>query len=134
MNGAPGAAIVWADCSVRRLAVRRTTLGKPTRSKAGPGKATARAGDEPAAEPPAPGGRARPAKAAPGEPPAEREYLTPGEVARILHVSPKTINRWATDKLIPCIVTLGGHRRFRREDVLAVSARMSGGVDQRPGS
>jgi excisionase family DNA binding protein len=94
----------------------------------------ARAGDEPAAEPPAPGGRARPARAAPGEPPAEREYLTPGEVARILHVSPKTINRWATDKLIPCIVTLGGHRRFRREDVLAVSARMSGGVDQRPGS
>ena len=56
----------------------------------------------------------------------DREYLTPGEVARILHVSPKTINRWANEKRIPCIVTLGGHRRFRRDDVMAVSVRMSG--------
>jgi len=45
------------------------------------------------------------------------EYVTPGEAARYLHVSPKTINRWANDGRIPCIVTLGGHRRFRRDDV-----------------
>jgi excisionase family DNA binding protein len=46
-----------------------------------------------------------------------RRYMTPGEVARSLHVSPKTINRWANAGRIPCIVTLGGHRRFRPEDV-----------------
>lgn len=54
------------------------------------------------------------------------EYLTPGELARILHVSPKTISRWASEGRIPCIVTLGGHRRFRLTDAMAVAARMEG--------
>lgn len=58
----------------------------------------------------------------------ERDYLTPGEVARALHVSPKTIIRWANDGLIPCMVTLGGHRRFRRADVEEVQARVELGV------
>lgn len=56
----------------------------------------------------------------------DREYLTAGEVARLLHVSPKTIGRWATQGLIPCLVTLGGHRRFLREDVNEIRRRMSG--------
>lgn len=56
----------------------------------------------------------------------ERDYLTPGEVARLLHVSPKTISRWAAQGLLPCVVTLGGHRRFRREDVEEAARRMSG--------
>lgn len=59
----------------------------------------------------------------------DHEYLTAGEVARILHVSPKTISRWAAQGLIPCLVTLGGHRRFRREDVDQVRRRMSGDDD-----
>ena len=53
-------------------------------------------------------------------------YLMPGEVARLLHVSPKTISRWAEQGLLPCIVTLGGHRRFRREEVEQVARRMAG--------
>ena len=57
----------------------------------------------------------------------DSEYLTAGEVARELHVSPKTISRWAAQGLIPCLVTLGGHRRFRREDVEEIARRMSGG-------
>lgn len=55
----------------------------------------------------------------------QREFLTPGEVARLLHVSPKTISRWASQGLLPCLVTLGGHRRFRREDVERVARQMS---------
>jgi excisionase family DNA binding protein len=39
-------------------------------------------------------------------------YLTTGQVAKILHVSPKTVARWATEGKIPHLVTLGGHRRF----------------------
>ena len=58
----------------------------------------------------------------------ERQYLTPGEVARALHVSPKTIIRWANDGLIPCILTLGGHRRFLRADIEEVVARLETGV------
>ncbi len=56
----------------------------------------------------------------------ETDYLTPGEVARLLHVSPKTISRWATEGLLPCVVTLGGHRRFRRDDVEEAARRMAG--------
>ena len=56
----------------------------------------------------------------------EPDYLTPGEVARLLHVSPKTISRWATNGLLPCVVTLGGHRRFRRDDVDDAARRMAG--------
>jgi excisionase family DNA binding protein len=64
--------------------------------------------------------------------PSEREkeqveYLTPGEVARLLHVSPKTVNRWAHEGRIPCIVTLGGHRRFRRDHVQSAADRMTSG-------
>jgi excisionase family DNA binding protein len=55
---------------------------------------------------------------------AEKEFLTPGEVARLLHVSSKTINRWANERRIPCIMTLGGHRRFARADVEAVAQHM----------
>ncbi len=58
----------------------------------------------------------------------EREYLTPGEVARALHVSPKTIIRWANDGLIPYMMTLGGHRRFLSRDIQEVVARMEAGV------
>lgn len=56
--------------------------------------------------------------------PAEGTYLTPGQVARLFGVSPKTIYRWATEGRLPCAVTLGGHRRFRVEDIAAVAAAM----------
>lgn len=43
--------------------------------------------------------------------------LTPGEVAVLFRVDSKTVSRWAKEGKIPCIRTLGGHRRFRQEDV-----------------
>ena len=55
---------------------------------------------------------------------ADGTYLTPGQVARMLGVSPKTVYRWATAGRIPCIVTLGGHRRFRVDDIAAVAHSM----------
>lgn len=45
------------------------------------------------------------------------ELLTPAEVARMFRVDPKTVTRWARAGRLPCIKTLGGHRRFRRSDV-----------------
>ena len=59
-----------------------------------------------------------------GEEP-EVVYLTPSQAARILHVSPKTVDRWADQGRIPCVVTLGGHRRFSRDAVLAVADQMA---------
>ncbi len=55
---------------------------------------------------------------------ASAEYLTPGQAASLLHVSPKTLNRWAHEGRVPCIVTLGGHRRFRRDQIEAIAGRM----------
>ncbi len=47
-----------------------------------------------------------------------RALLTPGEVAMLFHVDPKTVTRWAKSGKLPCIRTLGGHRRYRAELVL----------------
>lgn len=43
--------------------------------------------------------------------------LRPSQVAKLIGVNAKTIVRWADAKKIPCVVTLGGHRRFRKSDV-----------------
>jgi excisionase family DNA binding protein len=53
------------------------------------------------------------------------DYLRPGEVAAVLHVSAKTVNRWANEGRLPCVMTLGGHRRFARPDIDAVVKRMA---------
>ncbi len=45
------------------------------------------------------------------------EYLKTAEVAEILHVSPKTVTRWAKDGKLPHSRTLGGHRRFPAEAI-----------------
>lgn len=63
----------------------------------------------------------------------QREYLTPGEAARALHVSPKTVIRWANAGMIPFMLTLGGHRRFLRTDIDAVVARLAVGAQNSPG-
>jgi excisionase family DNA binding protein len=49
----------------------------------------------------------------PGDKLAE-DYLSAGQAATMLGVSAKTVSRWADMGLLPCIVTLGGHRRFDR--------------------
>ena len=46
-----------------------------------------------------------------------REYLRSAEAAALLHVSPKTVGRWAKEGKLPHIVTLGGHRRFPRDEI-----------------
>jgi excisionase family DNA binding protein len=43
--------------------------------------------------------------------------LTPGEVALMFRVDPKTVTRWASAGRIGSIRTPGGHRRFREAEV-----------------
>ena len=57
--------------------------------------------------------------------PAER-LLTPGEVAALFRVDPKTVTRWASAGRIGSIRTPGGHRRFRETEVRALLARLDG--------
>jgi excisionase family DNA binding protein len=51
-------------------------------------------------------------------------YLSTGAVAREFGVSPKTVQRWAKLGRIASIVTLGGHRRFEREEIERVRQSM----------
>jgi len=46
--------------------------------------------------------------------------LTPGEVASLFRVDPKTVTRWAASGRIGSIRTPGGHRRFRESEVRAL--------------
>ncbi len=48
--------------------------------------------------------------------------LTPGEVASLFRVDPKTVTRWAAKGRISSIRTPGGHRRFRESEVRALLA------------
>lgn len=45
------------------------------------------------------------------------ELMTTREVAQLFRVDPKTVTRWAATGKLKCLKTLGGHRRFRREDI-----------------
>jgi excisionase family DNA binding protein len=55
----------------------------------------------------------RSGKAVPDPP----SYLHPAEVADILHVSPKTVSRWAKEGRLPFLKTLGGHRRYPEAEI-----------------
>lgn len=44
--------------------------------------------------------------------------LTPGEVAVLFRVNPKTVTRWAIAGRIPSVHTPGGHRRFRKSEIM----------------
>ena len=54
------------------------------------------------------------------ERPARDRLLTPGEVATLFRVDPKTVTRWAAAGRIGSIRTPGGHRRFRESEVRAL--------------
>ena len=45
------------------------------------------------------------------------ELLTPSEVAKLFRVDPKTVTRWAKAGKLSSIRTLGGHRRYRADEV-----------------
>jgi excisionase family DNA binding protein len=45
------------------------------------------------------------------------EILEPWQVAELFHVNVKTITRWASEGKLPHIRTLGGHRRYRRDEI-----------------
>ena len=73
---------------------------------------------------PASGGETSTNAPAPARPNG-RGYLRAAEAAALLHVSPKTISRWAREGKLGHVVTLGGHRRFSREDIEALADRMA---------
>ncbi|MGH3935236.1 MAG: BldC family transcriptional regulator [Pseudonocardiaceae bacterium] len=59
------------------------------------------------------------------QPAATERLLTPGEVAALFRVDPKTVTRWASAGRIGSIRTPGGHRRFREAEVRALLASLT---------
>ena len=57
---------------------------------------------------------------------APPRFLTAGQVAAQLHVSPKTVSRWSTEGKLPFVRTLGGHRRYNPD----VVAKVIGALDR----
>lgn len=55
----------------------------------------------------------------------ENEYLLAAQVARLLHVSPKTVSRWAKEGKLPYVRTLGGHRRFPGAPIRELAERLA---------
>lgn len=45
------------------------------------------------------------------------DLLTPGEVAELFRVDPKTVTRWSRKGLLTTIRTPGNHRRYVRAEV-----------------
>ena len=57
---------------------------------------------------------------------ADRDrLLTPGEVAAMFRVDPKTVTRWAAAGRIGSLRTPGGHRRFRESEVRRLLAEQT---------
>ena len=53
--------------------------------------------------------------------------MTPAEVAALFRVDPKTVTRWADAGKLTAVRTLGGHRRYRQDEVqnLVVASSIS---------
>ncbi|GAB3676174.1 BldC family transcriptional regulator [Saccharopolyspora tripterygii] len=60
----------------------------------------------------------------------QEQLLTPGEVAALFRVDPKTVTRWATAGRIGSIRTPGGHRRFRESEVRTLLAELTSDVNR----
>lgn len=53
-------------------------------------------------------------------------YIATSDVARTLHVSPKTVSRWAKEGRLPFIRTLGGHRRYPKVEIERLAHSLAG--------
>lgn len=60
------------------------------------------------------------------------DLLGTSEVAALLGVSPNTVTRWARERRLPCLRTLGGHHRFDRAVIEAMLADLRRGRERAP--
>ncbi len=60
--------------------------------------------------------------------PDAESLLHTSQLADLLHVSPNTIARWATDGRLPDQRALGGHRRYPEQAIRQLAASLAQGV------
>jgi len=59
----------------------------------------------------------------------KKSLLTTSEAAELLNVVPTTIRHWANIGRLPFITTLGGHRRFDKNDILPLLSKTKNSKD-----
>jgi excisionase family DNA binding protein len=65
------------------------------------------------------------------QPPAAQWFLRTREVAALFDVSERTVINWAALGKLACVRSVGGHLRFRREDVMVLLEATLKGVSPR---
>lgn len=65
--------------------------------------------------------------------PRGERFLRTSEVAQKLHVSPKTVSRWAKEGRLPFLSTLGGHRRFPASEIDRLTEELAQGTRNQVG-
>ncbi|OII61150.1 hypothetical protein BJP40_06385 [Streptomyces sp. CC53] len=56
----------------------------------------------------------------------EDKFMRPAEAARLFGVDTRTIMRWSAAGKLRSVQTLGGHRRYFREEVMRLWGEMNG--------
>lgn len=64
---------------------------------------------------------------------AASAYLTRAGVARLFGVSPATVARWTRQGKLPFVLTLGGQRRYARDQIVDLLSRLAGALPRDPG-
>ena len=59
-------------------------------------------------------------------------YIATSDVARMMHVSPKTVSRWAKEGRLPFMRTLGGHRRYPKVEIERLAQSLAGTTSVSP--
>ncbi len=59
--------------------------------------------------------------------PTSPTWLKTSEAAQRLHVTPKTVARWAKEGMLPFQRTLGGHRRYSEAAIKEIAASLQHG-------
>ncbi len=60
----------------------------------------------------------------------EKDYLTSGEAAKLLRCSRRTVCRLAKNGRLPHTMTLGGHFRFSKADILEVLENQTSATEE----
>ena len=63
---------------------------------------------------------------------ALRQYLTRSDVARLFEVSPATVARWTREGKLPFVRTLGGQRRYARDQMVALARDLTTPIHAQP--
>ena len=61
-----------------------------------------------------------------------KQFFSTADIARLLSIDVSTVKRWTDSGKLQCYRTLGGHRRFRFDQVQGLIARSA--TDADPGN